>query len=181
MADPVRCELQLLERHEDFYVSLRRRLVRQLRAWRVGAGWRTGSGGQAGARPHAGLDRLIEALLFLPDLFHISARLVLDPEVPAGRKGALVAGLAYVLSPIDLIPDTVPLFGWIDDLIVMTLALKHFLDPEDELIQAAIQRHWVGDRELLELLQHVLDIGESAIEFLPNRLIKLLKPILKGL
>lgn len=170
MSDPTRFELQLIERHADFYVSLRRRLARQIRAWRVRAGQRSGA-------RREGTDRLVEVLLFLPDLLHLAVRLALDPQVPASRKGALVAGVAYVLSPIDLIPDAIPVFGWVDDLIVLTLSLKHFLDPGDDQVMAAIDRHWAGDRELLGLLQHVLEVGESAIEFLPNRFIKLLKPI----
>ncbi len=168
MTAPPVYELQPVEAYEDFYATLRRRLVRQVRAWRAGDR----------RDPRAPvLDRLIEHLLFLPDLFHLAARLVFDPEVPASRKGALIAGLAYVISPIDLIPDAIPLFGWVDDLIMMTLALQHFLDPADAAVRAAIERHWVGDEDLLSLLQHVLEIGESAIEFLPNRFIKLLKPI----
>jgi uncharacterized membrane protein YkvA (DUF1232 family) len=158
-------ELEQIAAWEDFYVTLRKRLVRQVAAFR------------SLGRPADQLGRFVELLLFLPDLLHLSARLVFDGEVPAKRKGALIAGVAYVLSPIDLIPDTLPLLGWLDDMVVVTLALNHFLATSDPAMKQAIDRHWTGDQDLFELLKHVLEVGESAIEFLPNQFIKLLKPI----
>jgi uncharacterized membrane protein YkvA (DUF1232 family) len=157
--------LEHIGTYEDFYTSLRKRVNRQVTAWRL-RGSTTGKLGQ-----------LVELLLFLPDLFHLSFRLVFDTSVPPKRKGALVAGIAYVLSPIDLIPDTLPFLGWLDDLVVMTLALNSFLDTDDPATQEAVARHWVGDNDLFFLLKHVLEVGQAAIEFLPNQFIKLLKPI----
>lgn len=156
---------QDVQTYEDFYVSLRKRIDRQVTAWR-----------DRGSRS-AQLSKLIELLLFLPDLFHLSVRLVFDGTVAPKRKGALVAGIVYVLSPLDLIPDSLPLLGWVDDLVVMTLALNTFLATSDEVTKAAIDRHWVGDDDLLGLLKHVLEVGEGAIDFLPNQFIKLVKPI----
>jgi uncharacterized membrane protein YkvA (DUF1232 family) len=165
MTDTNHHELERIAAWEDFYVTLRKRLVRQVAAFR--------SRGQRSDQ----LGHFVEQLLFLPDLLHLSARLVFDTQVPAKRKGALIAGVAYVLSPIDLIPDTLPLLGWLDDLVVMTLALNNFLATADPAMKQAIDRHWTGDQDLFRLMKHVLDVGESAIEFLPNQFIKLLKPI----
>jgi uncharacterized membrane protein YkvA (DUF1232 family) len=165
MAEEPLHSLEHLGVYEDFYTSLRKRVNRQVNVWRL-RGQTTGKLGQ-----------LVELLLFLPDLFYLSFRLVFDPSVPAARKGALIAGIAYVLSPIDLIPDTLPFLGWLDDLVVMTLALNDFLDTDDPATQAAVARYWVGDDDLFFLLKHVLDVGEAAIEFLPKQFIKLLKPI----
>lgn len=158
-------ELERIAARQDFYVTLRKRLVRQVAAFRA-----------RGPRSEQ-LGRLVEQLLFLPDLLHLATRLVLDGEVPAKRKGALIAGIVYVMSPIDLIPDSLPLLGWLDDLVVMTLALNSFLATADPAMKAAIDRHWTGDQDLFRLLKHVLEVGESAIEFLPNQFVKLLKPI----
>lgn len=41
--------------------------------------------------------------------------LLRDPRTPRGAKLATVLAIVYVLSPIDLIPDTIPLLGWLDD------------------------------------------------------------------
>jgi uncharacterized membrane protein YkvA (DUF1232 family) len=46
-----------------------------------------------------------------------------DPRVPWFVRLLAVAVAAYALSPIDLIPDFIPVLGWIDDLIILPLGL----------------------------------------------------------
>jgi uncharacterized membrane protein YkvA (DUF1232 family) len=46
-----------------------------------------------------------------------------DPRVPWYAKVAAGAVAAYALSPIDLIPDFIPIFGYLDDLIVVPLGI----------------------------------------------------------
>lgn len=46
-----------------------------------------------------------------------------DPRVPWLARLLAIAVAAYALSPIDLIPDFIPLFGWLDDLIIVPLGL----------------------------------------------------------
>jgi uncharacterized membrane protein YkvA (DUF1232 family) len=45
-------------------------------------------------------------------------------ELPWMTIAAIVGTLLYVLSPIDLIPDFIPVIGWLDDLAVLGLCLK---------------------------------------------------------
>ena len=45
-------------------------------------------------------------------------------EVPFGTVAAIVGSLAYVLSPIDVIPDFIPVLGYLDDGMVLGLCLK---------------------------------------------------------
>lgn len=45
-----------------------------------------------------------------------------DAEVATWKKGVAFAALLYAVLPVDLVPDIVPLFGWLDDLGVLTLA-----------------------------------------------------------
>ncbi len=63
----------------------------------------------------------------LPVHARIMAGLLQDSRVPASRKALLAAALGYVVSPLDLIPDRVPLLGVLDDLVVAALALDAFL------------------------------------------------------
>jgi len=56
----------------------------------------------------------------------ILAFAVRDPATPLPLKLAAVAALAYVISPIDLVPD-LPLIGWVDDLLVATLGVPFLL------------------------------------------------------
>ena len=46
-----------------------------------------------------------------------------DPRVPWFAKVLAIAVAAYALSPIDLIPDFIPVFGYLDDLIIVPLGI----------------------------------------------------------
>lgn len=56
-----------------------------------------------------------------------------DPRTPGAAKLTVLLAVLYVLSPVDLIPDVVPLLGWLDDGVVAVLLLRlamQFLPPE---------------------------------------------------
>ena len=55
----------------------------------------------------------------LSDLAHV----VRSPRVPRWKKLLVLAAAAYVVLPVDLIPDVIPVFGWLDDLGVVGLAV----------------------------------------------------------
>lgn len=94
---------------------------------------------------------IIPWLLLLPDLFALSSRLLLDPEVPAGAKLKLAGAIAYVLMPLDFIPEVVPVLGLTDDLAIVLLALANYLEeaPEEELLR----KHWSGDASAPDLIR----------------------------
>jgi uncharacterized membrane protein YkvA (DUF1232 family) len=46
-----------------------------------------------------------------------------DPEVARWRKGLLLGAVLYTLWPLDLIPDTIPVLGWLDDVGFISLAI----------------------------------------------------------
>jgi len=64
-----------------------------------------------------------QLLKALPDLVRLIARLVGDPTLPRAAKIALAAAMVYLASPIDLIPDFVPVLGYLDDLILVPLGI----------------------------------------------------------
>jgi uncharacterized membrane protein YkvA (DUF1232 family) len=70
----------------------------------------------------------LQILLNLPNLAKLIYRLFKDPRVPIHLKIILSLALIYVVSPFDLIPDFLfPVFGHIDDLIILYAACKYFL------------------------------------------------------
>ena len=86
---------------------------------------------------------------FLPDCLTTVRRLRKDPRVPRRAKVAvLIAGL-WVASPIDLIPEFLPVIGPLDDVVVVALALRYAARqvPRDVLLAA-----WPGRPALLERL-----------------------------
>jgi uncharacterized membrane protein YkvA (DUF1232 family) len=62
--------------------------------------------------------------------------LATDPRVPAARKALLGLAGAYIISPIDLIPERIPFIGAIDDVAVMVLAIDVFLEGLPETLVA---------------------------------------------
>lgn len=49
--------------------------------------------------------------------------MLLDPDTPAAARMTVLAALAYLLMPMDLIPDFIPVLGFKDDLVAMTALL----------------------------------------------------------
>jgi uncharacterized membrane protein YkvA (DUF1232 family) len=54
--------------------------------------------------------------------------LATDPRVPPSRKALLAIAGAYIVSPVDLIPEAIPIIGAIDDVAVMVVAIDVFLE-----------------------------------------------------
>jgi uncharacterized membrane protein YkvA (DUF1232 family) len=61
---------------------------------------------------------------FVPDCAVLFRRLATDPRVPRRWKLALVLLAAYLASPLDLVPDAIPVIGVLDDAVLVALALR---------------------------------------------------------
>ena len=88
-----------------------------------------------------------ELLRALPQLGRMLVGLVADPVLPRGAKVALAAALVYLASPLDLIPDFIPLVGYLDDVLVAALVVDGILNWVD---RALILKYWPGTPEALE-------------------------------
>ena len=86
---------------------------------------------------------------FLPDCVTAMRALRRDPRVPRRAKIALLVAVLWVLSPIDLIPEFLPVIGPLDDVIAVALLLRYAgrTVPRQVLLDA-----WPGDPYLLERL-----------------------------
>lgn len=78
----------------------------------------------------------------IPDLVALCRGLVSDPRVPLGSKLLVGGALVWVLSPIDLVPEFIPLLGPLDDVIVVGLVLRHLIKRAGVEV---VQEHWRGD------------------------------------
>jgi uncharacterized membrane protein YkvA (DUF1232 family) len=99
------------------------------------------------ARLPAGL--LKDLAGFLPACVTLARRLRADPRVPWQAKAAVVLAGLWVLSPVDLLPEFLPVIGPLDDVVVVALALRYAARrvPRQVLLEA-----WPGNPRLLERL-----------------------------
>ncbi len=100
--------------------------------------------------------RMARLVLKLPTYARMVWGLVRDPRTPIGLKGMLAAALAYVVFPVDLIPDVIPIIGQADDLTVLLLVLDLFIQnapPEVRAEHSARARNGTADldRDLAQI------------------------------
>jgi uncharacterized membrane protein YkvA (DUF1232 family) len=86
---------------------------------------------------------------FLPACLTTVRRLRNDPRVPRRAKVAILLAGLWLLSPIDLLPEFLPVIGPLDDVLVIALALRYAARrvPREVLLEA-----WPADPRLLERL-----------------------------
>jgi len=128
---------------EGFYQRLRRRITDWL------------------ASKHGRASRFADQLLLLPDLFHLMVRLGLDRRVPRELRSQTGAVLAYVVLPLDLLPEVLigPL-GFSDDLLLIVLMTRKLLASAPTEI---VLSHWAGRRDLLLTVREVLDVADEMV------------------
>ena len=99
------------------------------------------------ARLPAGTAREIAG--FLPNCVRAARTLARDPRVPRRAKVAVVVAGLWCVSPIDLVPEFLPVIGPLDDAVVVALALRYAArrTPRDALVAA-----WQGDPAVLDRL-----------------------------
>jgi uncharacterized membrane protein YkvA (DUF1232 family) len=79
-------------------------------------------------------------------------RLAADRSVPRGVRIRLYALLVYLVSPIDLIPDVVPVIGFLDDAVVVAVILRSVVHRAGA---ETVRRHWPGTEEGLATLSRI--------------------------
>jgi len=96
----------------------------------------------AGRRTHAK-----ELAMLLPNLLSLLRGLIRDPRVGRFDKFLLIVAVAWVASPIDLIPEFIPVFGPLDDVVVVALILRRLVKRAGPEV---VSDHWRGDPEIMQ-------------------------------
>jgi uncharacterized membrane protein YkvA (DUF1232 family) len=107
-------------------------------------------------------ETMVQLARDLPKFVKLLWGLYRDARVSVLDKGLVVATIAYILMPLDLVPDFLPLLGQIDDIYLLALALDRLLNNAgvDVLLE-----HWEGEVSSLEIAISALDKAGS---FLPE-------------
>jgi uncharacterized membrane protein YkvA (DUF1232 family) len=99
------------------------------------------------ARPQGNL--LGEAVRLLPDLLRLLRRLAADSNVPRAARVRLLLLLGYLAVPFDLVPDFVPVLGYADDAIIVSLVLRSVARRAGAPL---VRHHWPGTDDGLAAL-----------------------------
>lgn len=100
-----------------------------------------------------------ELVTLLPNLVRLFRGLLGDPRVPRGSKVLLLVGAAWLVSPIDLLPEFIPGVGALDDAVVAALVLRHLVKRAGPEV---VRAHWPGDQRTLGLLLRVAGVAHTA-------------------
>jgi uncharacterized membrane protein YkvA (DUF1232 family) len=95
-----------------------------------------------------------EVASLIPNLARLFKGLARDPRVPRSSKVLVVLAVAWIVSPIDLIPEFIPVLGPLDDAVVAALVLRHLLRTID---RETVLAHWRGDPATIERLMRIFD------------------------
>lgn len=103
-----------------------------------------------------------EAIMLIPNYIKLLYRLAQDQSVPVQEKALLLATVAYIISPIDFVPDFIPFIGQVDDILLVALILKRFMNTVERRV---LFNYWDGSYDLLVSIDKILSYARF---FLPR-------------
>jgi uncharacterized membrane protein YkvA (DUF1232 family) len=112
----------------------------------------------------------------LPQYLRLLSGLATDKRVSIVDKMLVLGAVAYIIMPIDLIPDFIPFFGEVDDLYILVLALQRMLANAGRTV---LLDHWSGNPSDLADI-NLRGALSAAAFFLPKRIRRRLKVIGRG-
>jgi len=124
--------------------------------------------------PRTGAKRTVMGTMKeLPNFLRLLGGLLSDARVTLVDKLLVAGAFAYILLPLDYVPDFIPFLGEIDDIFLLVMALQRLIANAG---RAVLQDHWMGDpKDLSSLnLERVLS---AAAFFLPRRIRRRLRTI----
>lgn len=129
---------------DDFYLKIRKKITDWFEQ------------GKLGKKSGKWMDGFVQYLLIFPDLVHLMIKLVGDKDVSPKTKGMIVIGFAYLISPIDVVPDFIPVFGFVDDLLITVILLNKIINTGDEELKKKIKTYWVGEDDIFLKIKEIV-------------------------
>lgn len=109
-------------------------------------------------------DLVVEGALMLPHLLVLIVRLMRDPRVSLRRKLLVGAAVAYLVTPVDLIPDVIPVLGQADDVMLAAFAINQLITSVPPEIQ---RTYWEGSEDTFDIITSIVEWGADLV---PRRL-----------
>jgi uncharacterized membrane protein YkvA (DUF1232 family) len=96
--------------------------------------------------------KVVALARLIPDSVGLVRGLLGDPRVPRRWRWALAGLFVYLVFPIDLVPDFIPVAGHVDDAVVVVLVMRGVLRAAGP---AVVAEHWAGSQSVLDVLIRV--------------------------
>lgn len=126
--------------------------------------------------PRTGAKRTVVGIIRqIPAYLRLLGGLLTDRRVATIDKLLVAGAIAYILAPVDLIPDFIPFFGEVDDVFLLVTALQRLVTNAGRRV---LVDHWTGDPEELADLNLQRAVGAAAF-FLPPAIRKKLRGMAK--
>ena len=125
-------------------------------------------------RPRTGAKRTVmDTIRQLPDYVRLLFGLLSDRRVSALDKVLVGAAVAYILAPVDFIPDFIPFLGEVDDVFLLVTALQRLITNAGRTV---VMQYWVGNPADLKAM-NLRQVLTAAAFFLPRRMRRRLRAI----
>ena len=124
--------------------------------------------------PRTGAKRtVLHYIRQLPHFVRLLGGLITDPRVAMVDKLLVFGAIAYIVTPIDLIPDFIPFIGEVDDVYLLVIALQRLISNAGRVV---LLDHWGGEATDLADLNLRGALAAAAF-FLPRRIRRRLRVI----
>jgi uncharacterized membrane protein YkvA (DUF1232 family) len=129
---------------------------------------------EADERPRTGAKRTVmDTIRQLPSYVRLLFGLLRDRRVATIDKVLVGAAIAYILAPVDLIPDWIPFLGEVDDVFLLVTALQRLISNAGRTV---VMQYWLGDPAELAST-NLRSVLTAAAFFLPRRVRRRLRTI----
>ena len=129
---------------------------------------------EVSSTPRTGAKKTIVCTISeIPNFLRLLYGLVTDSRVNAVDKLVVAGAIAYILLPMDIIPDFIPFLGEVDDVFLLILALQRLIANAG---RAVVQAYWPGDPAELST-GNLEKIVAACVFFLPRRMRRRLRTI----
>ena len=81
----------------------------------------------------------------------------------------------YLISPIDIIPDFLPVIGFVDDLLIIVIMLHKIINGADETILKKIKDYWTGEDDVFVKIQEIITIMNEISSKIPKAIHNFMK------
>lgn len=151
------------KKYQDFYQKLREKISKWAKEDKLNK--KTGKW----------TDKFVQYLLILPDVVHLMIKLLVDKEVSPLVKSYILMAFVYLISPIDIIPDFIPVAGFVDDLLVSIIILNKIINKVDTKTLYKIKTYWAGEDDIFVKVKEITSLINDLSSQIPKSILNFMK------